>query len=70
MLAAKSGSLIKGSIYGLMYGLGLILSPTLIAGILLLVSKVVKVEAKGFIPYLQGISVLLMVIMGIKIIMA
>lgn len=53
-----------------MYGLGLILSPTLIAGILLLVSKVVKVEAKGFIPYLQGISVLLMVIMGIKIIMA
>lgn len=71
ILAAKSGSLIKGSIYGLMYGLGLILSPTLIAGgILSLVSKVVKVEAKGFIPYLQGISVLLMVIMGIKIIMA
>lgn len=54
-----------------MYGLGLILSPTFIAsGILSLVSKVLKVEAKGFIPYLQGISVLLMVIMGIKIIMA
>lgn len=70
LLAAKSGSVITGFTYGFMYGLGLVISPILIAGgVLALISKIVKLEARSFIPYLQGISVLLMVVTGIRIIL-
>ena len=68
LLAAKNGSFISGISYGLVYGLGLILSPLIIAGGgLSVVSKIIKTEVKGFAPYLQGISVVMIVIMGAKI---
>ncbi|MFH1953218.1 MAG: sulfite exporter TauE/SafE family protein [Pseudomonadota bacterium] len=67
-LAAKEGSIISGVSYGLSYGLGLTLSPVLIAGgCLSLISKKIKLEALGFIPYMQGLSVLIIVIMGIRL---
>lgn len=67
-LAAKEGSIISGVSYGLSYGLGLTLSPVLIAGgCISLISKKIKMEDPGFIPYMQGLSVLIIVIMGIKL---
>ena len=68
LLAAKNGSFISGISYGLVYGLGLILSPLIIAGGgITVISKTIKTEVKGFVPYLQGISVVMIVIMGIRI---
>ncbi|MFN3395629.1 MAG: cytochrome c biogenesis CcdA family protein [Thermodesulfovibrionales bacterium] len=69
LLAAKNGSLSVGVSYGLIYGLGLIISPLIIAGGgISVISKTIKTEIKGFVPYLQGISVAMIVVMGIKII--
>ena len=68
LLAAKNGSVFLGVSYGIIYGLGLILSPIIIAGGgLSIISKIIKTEVKGFVPYLQGVSVLMIVIMGVKI---
>ncbi|MEW6738861.1 MAG: cytochrome c biogenesis CcdA family protein [Nitrospirota bacterium] len=68
LLAAKNGSLISGISYGLIYGLGLTISPLIIAGGgLSVISKIIKTEVKGFVPYLQGISVVMIVIMGARI---
>lgn len=67
LLAAKNGSLISGISYGLVYGLGLMVSPLIFAGgALSLISKGIGEEVKGFKPYLQGISVMMIVVMGIK----
>lgn len=69
MLAAKNGTLVSGISYGLIYGLGIILSPLVIAGGgLSVISKTIKAEIKGLVPYLQGISVVIIVVMGIRII--
>lgn len=69
LLAAKNGSLISGISYGLIYGLGLTISPLIIAGGgLAAISKNVKIEVKSFVPYMQGISMVMIVFMGIKII--
>lgn len=69
LLAAREGSVTWGLIYGFIYGLGIVISPTIImGGILSLISKTIKAEARSFIPYFQGISILIMVIMGIRII--
>ena len=68
LLAAKNGSVFLGVSYGIIYGLGLILSPIIIAGGgITVISKTIKTEVKGFVPYLQGISVVMIVIMGIRI---
>ena len=68
LLAAKNGSVFLGVSYGIIYGLGLILSPIIIAGGgITVISKTIKTEVKGFVPYLQGISVVMIVIMGAKI---
>lgn len=67
LLAAKEGSVIYGASYGFIYGLGIAVSPLILAGGgLSLISERLKIEVKGFIPYLQGISVLIMVLTGIK----
>lgn len=69
MLAAKNGTLVSGISYGLIYGLGIILSPLVIAGGgLSVISKTIKAEIKGLVPYLQGISAVIIVVMGIRII--
>lgn len=69
MLATKNGTLVSGISYGLIYGLGITLSPLVIAGGgLSVISKTIKAEIKGLVPYLQGISVVIIVVMGIRII--
>ena len=69
LVAANGGSVTMGLLYGTMYGLGIVISPIIImGGILSQISKTVKVEARSFIPYLQGISILIMVVMGVRII--
>ncbi|MBU2591505.1 MAG: sulfite exporter TauE/SafE family protein [Nitrospinae bacterium] len=69
LLAAKNGSVLLGVSYGIIYGLGLILSPIIIAGGgIALISKAIKTESKAFVPYLQGISMVIIVVIGIKII--
>ncbi len=66
-LAAREGSLVSGVAYGSVYGLGLALSPLLIAGGgIAMISEKLRAEAKGFIPYLQGFSVLLLLVMGLR----
>jgi thiol:disulfide interchange protein DsbD len=69
LLAAKNGSVISGISYGLVYGLGLTISPLIIAGGgLAAISKNIKIEAKSFVPYMKAFSMVMIVFMGIKII--
>ncbi len=70
MLAAEKGVVISGIGYGLVYGMGIIISPLLIAGgVLSLISRRLKIEVRSFIPYLQGLSAMIIIIMGIRIIL-
>lgn len=70
MLAAKKGVIVSGIAYGLVYGMGIIVSPLLIAGgVISLISRRLKIEVRGFIPYLQGMSAMIIIIMGIRIIL-
>lgn len=69
LLAAKNGSVFSGISFGLVYGLGLTISPLIIAGGgLAAISKNIKVEAKSFVPYMKACSMVMIVFMGIKII--
>lgn len=68
LLAVKKGSLISGISYGLIYGLGLTLSPLIIAGgILSAISKNIKIEATGFMPYMKAFSIVMIIILGARI---
>jgi sulfite exporter TauE/SafE len=70
MLAAKKGVIVSGIAYGLVYGMGIIISPLLIAGgVISLISRRLKIEVSGFVPYLQGLSAMIIIIMGIRIIL-
>lgn len=65
--AAKSGSVVQGSASGLFYGAGIALSPLLIlGGVFAVIAKTVHAEARSFTPYLRGLAMIAMVIMGIK----
>lgn len=69
LLAAQNGTILTGAVYGLSFGLGIMLSPLLIAGGgIAMISERVKAEVKGFSPYLNGLSVLIIVMMGIRVI--
>ena len=71
VLAANKGSLLIGTAYGLLYGIGLMLSPMLIAGGgLAMISGKIKQEATTFVPYMRGIAMLVMAIMAINMIRA
>ena len=68
LLAANKGSVFIGASYGFVFGLGLMISPLVIAsGVISLISKAVKVEVKGFAPYLNALSVIIIVMMGVRI---
>lgn len=65
----KGGSVVYGLSYGFIYGIGIAISPLILAGGgLSLITERLKIEVKGFIPYLQGISVIIMVATGIRMI--
>lgn len=68
LLAANKGSVFIGASYGFVFGLGLMVSPLVIAsGVISLISKSVKIEVKGFTPYLNALSVIIIVMMGVRI---
>lgn len=69
LLAAKNGSVFSGISFGLFYGLGLAISPLIIAGGgLAAISKNIKIEANSFVPYAKAFSMVMIVFMGLKII--
>ena len=68
LLAANKGSIFIGASYGFVFGLGLMISPLVIAsGVISLISKSVKLEVKGFSPWLNAISVVIIVLMGVRV---
>lgn len=68
-LAASQGSMVTGMGFGLFYGLGIIISPLLlVGGGLSLISKKLRQEVKSFMPYIQGLAMTIMILMGAKII--
>jgi cytochrome c-type biogenesis protein len=69
LVAAKSGSLVLGITYGLVYGLGLAISPMIIAcGVLSLIARSLRIEVNGIMPYLKTTSTALIVFMGVRMI--
>jgi len=69
LVAAKSGSLISGISYGLVYGMGLVLSPLILAcGVLSLIARTIRVEVNGLMPYLRTTSTVLIIFMGVRMI--
>ncbi len=68
LVAAQQGSWLLGAGYGAVFGLGLLVSPLVLAGGgLAHITKTIQFEAKGFTPYLQGLSMVLMVVMGLRV---
>ena len=68
-LAASQGSMVTGMGFGLFYGLGIIISPLLIVGgSLSLVSQKLRQEIRSFMPYIQGLAMTIMILMGANII--
>ncbi len=67
-LAAGQGSMVTGMGFGLVYGLGIIISPLLvIGGSLALVSQKLRQEAKSFMPYIQSLAMTIMILMVVNI---
>ncbi|MDH5716192.1 MAG: sulfite exporter TauE/SafE family protein [Spirochaetia bacterium] len=70
LVSAEKGSVFYGFLFGLAYGLGLMISPLLpAAGGLAVISKSMKVEVKSFMPYLKGLSMIIILIMGVRVLM-
>jgi len=69
LLAAQKGNMAMGALYGFLFGLGIMFSPLLIAGGgISMLSMRIKEEVKGFTPYLNGLSVIIILMMGLRII--
>ena len=70
LLAANKGTLLGGISYGLFYGLGLMVSPMLIiGGGLAMISESIKKKARLFVPYMKGLTMLIMISMAANMIM-
>ena len=68
-LAASQGSMVTGMGFGFFYGLGIIISPLLlVGGGLSLVSQKLRQEVKSFMPYIKGLAMTIMILMGANII--
>ena len=69
LLAADRGSVGAGVVYGAVYGAGLLFSPLLIAGGgTALIAKYLRIEVREFMPYLRGLSAMIIVLMGVNVI--
>ncbi|MBU0675632.1 MAG: sulfite exporter TauE/SafE family protein [Proteobacteria bacterium] len=69
VLASGQDSILQGIALGFYYGLGLTLSPLLIAGGgLALISQKLNREVRGLTPYLQGAAMLIMILLGVQMI--
>ncbi|OGW33858.1 MAG: hypothetical protein A2X58_07190 [Nitrospirae bacterium GWC2_56_14] len=63
--AAGAGSMLAGASLGLAFGLGIALSPVLIGGgVLALVAKTVRHEARQFVPMIRWIAAAVLIVMG------
>ena len=68
-LAATRGSMFTGMGFGLFFGLGIMISPLiLVGGGLALVSRKLREQVKSFMPYLQGVAMAIMILLGANII--
>lgn len=68
LLTAQKGNMAMGALYGFLFGLGIMFSPLLLAGggIAMLSSRI-KEEVKGFTPYLNVLSVVIILMMGLRV---
>lgn len=67
VLAAQQGNAMTGLMYGFFYGMGLTVSPMLLAGgSFAFISSRIRQEANGFTPYMQKISMGIMVVIAVK----
>ncbi len=70
LLAADKGSVFTGISYGLIFGAGLIISPLVAAsGSMALISGTIRQKVNWIGPYLQGVSMVIMFGMGLKILL-
>jgi cytochrome c biogenesis protein CcdA len=70
LMAANKGLVLSGMSYGFFYGLGLVVSPMIIVGGgFAMISEKIKKEARGFVPYMQGLAMLIMMVMAVDMIM-
>lgn len=66
VLSAQHGEVLGGVMYGFFYGLGLVVSPMLLAGGgFALISHKIKQEAKEFAPYMQKLAMGIMVVIAV-----
>lgn len=69
MISAQCGSVSKGVFYGLVYGMGLLVSPLIIAGGgLSFISAAIRQQLGRDMKYVEGLAMLIMVGMGLKMI--
>ncbi|MFT5729033.1 MAG: cytochrome c-type biogenesis protein [Desulforhopalus sp.] len=69
VLAAQQEDAMIGLMYGFCYGLGLTVSPMLlVGGGFALISYKIRQEAEGFAPYMQKLSMGIMVVIALKMI--
>ena len=68
LLAAQKGSLMAGISYGLVFGLGLMVSPLMAAGgSMSLIAGVIRQKVSWIGPYLQGSAMAILLFMGLRI---
>ncbi len=68
-IAAQCGSVSKGVFYGLVYGMGLLVSPLIIAGgSISFISASIRRQLGKHMKYIESSAMLIMVGMGLKII--
>lgn len=70
LLAAHKGSVLTGTIYGLVFGSGLIVSPLMVAsGAIALISSTIRQKVSWIGPYLQGTAMVILLVMGMRILL-
>lgn len=68
VLAAQSGHAINGVVYGALFGVGLMLSPIILAGgLLAFIGQRIKREVSEIAPYLRFLAALIIIGHGIRI---
>ncbi len=68
-LASRANSVAVGFLYGLTYGVGLLLSPILFAGGgLSMIAKKIHMESAGVIPVVRAVAAAVIIISGIRMV--
>ncbi|MGB3210337.1 MAG: sulfite exporter TauE/SafE family protein [Desulforhopalus sp.] len=67
LLAARQSDVVTGMAYGCSFGMGLVVSPMLLAGgTLALISQQIRQEIIAFAPYMQKIAMGVMIFIGVR----